>query len=184
MGNKINRTKQFRLLGRELAKQGFTRKQVARALGVSLSSVEQWLSGEKQPNDVNWQRIIKLKRYISNDGDLYTLLERQVPTNEKPLSRLLYSSISTSVRVSSLGPKGALIYTWLLAHTDEQGNYYGGTKKIKAEVVPMIDQISKKDILNAITQMHRCGLVTVYANERVQVIQITDWRRYQNATQS
>ena len=50
----------------------------------------------------------------------------------KAKARLLYPSISTSERVSNLGAKGALIYTWLLAHCDDQGRYAGGVRKVRA----------------------------------------------------
>jgi hypothetical protein len=38
----------------------------------------------------------------------------------KMKTRLIYSTISVSDRVADLGVKGALIYTWMLAHCDDQ----------------------------------------------------------------
>jgi len=48
----------------------------------------------------------------------------------KAKARLLYSTISSSERVSELGVKGALVYTWLLAHCDDQGRFAGGAKEV------------------------------------------------------
>ena len=58
--------------------------------------------------------------------------------------RLIYSSISTSERVASLGVKGALLFTWLITHCDAQGRLPGKPKVIKHTVVPFIDEIAEK----------------------------------------
>ncbi len=60
----------------------------------------------------------------------------------KAESRLIYNSISTSERVSSLRAKGALLYTWLITHCDAQGRLAGRPKIVKQLVVPFIDDIT------------------------------------------
>ena len=60
----------------------------------------------------------------------------------KAESRLIYNSISTSERVSSLGVKGALLYTWLITHCDTQGRMQGKPRVVKHLVVPFIDEIT------------------------------------------
>ena len=97
----------------------------------------------------------------------------------KAKARLLYGSISTSERVSSLGAGGALIYTWLLAHADDQGRYNGSAKKVKAEVVPLLDEITIGDVDNALDAMVEGGLIIRYEAGKTQLIQIVDWWEFQ-----
>ena len=61
----------------------------------------------------------------------------------KAESRLIYSSISTSERVSCLGVKGALLYTWLITHCDSQGRMPGKPKVVKHLVVPLIEELNR-----------------------------------------
>ena len=68
----------------------------------------------------------------------------------KAESRLIYNSISTSERVSSLGIKGALLFTWLITHCDCQGRVQGKPIVTKQLVVPFIDEITAEDIEEAV----------------------------------
>ena len=97
----------------------------------------------------------------------------------KAKARLLYGSISTSERVSTLGAGGALIYTWLLAHADDQGRYAGSARKVKAEVVPLMDDITSKDVETALVAMEESKLIIRYADGKTELIQITDWFEFQ-----
>ena len=98
----------------------------------------------------------------------------------KAESRLIYSSISTSERVSSLGAKGALLYTWLIPHCDAQGRIQGKSKVIKQEVVPFIDDITTEDIANALELMQEVNLVIKYKDSKGRpLIQIADWWEWQ-----
>jgi hypothetical protein len=81
----------------------------------------------------------------------------------KAQARLLYYTISTSERVSALGAKGALIYTWLLSHCDDQGRFAGSTNKVKALVVPLIDDIAIDDVESALAAMEENKLIIRYA---------------------
>jgi hypothetical protein len=98
----------------------------------------------------------------------------------KAKARLLYHTISTSERVSALGVKGALIYTWLLAHCDDQGRYAGSAKKVKAEVVPLVDEVTVEDVATALQQMEEASLIARYADGKTQLIQMVDWREFQD----
>lgn len=98
----------------------------------------------------------------------------------KAESRLIYSSISTSDRVSSLGAKGALLYTWLITHCDGQGRLPGTPKVIKAQVVPFLDEITLEDITLALNQMVEQNLIISYTDNRNRrLIQIVDWWDWQ-----
>lgn len=95
----------------------------------------------------------------------------------KAKARLLYSTISTSERIADLCVRGALIYTWLLAHCDDQGRYSGSSRKVKAEVVPLIDEISNQDVEQALEAMEHGKVITRYADH---LIQISDWWEFQS----
>lgn len=98
----------------------------------------------------------------------------------KAESRLIYSSISTSERVASLGVKGALLYTWLITHCDSQGRIPGKPKILKQQVVPFLDEITIEDIEETLWLMKEQRLVILYENQKSRkLIQITDWWDWQ-----
>lgn len=93
----------------------------------------------------------------------------------KVRARLLYSTISTSERVSGLGVRGALLFTWFLAHCDDQGRYAGSVRKVKYEVVPLIDEITAEDVEAALEAMDGADLVIRYSEDGRDYIQVVDW---------
>lgn len=98
----------------------------------------------------------------------------------KAKARLIYSTISASERVADLGAKGALIYTWMLAHADDQGRLVGGPQHIKALVVPLIKEITVEDADRALLGMRGEGLIRLYADPQTgrELVQVTDWWEY------
>ena len=98
----------------------------------------------------------------------------------KAESRLIYSSISTSERVASLGAKGALLYTWLITHCDGQGRLQGSPKVVQRLVVPFIEEISLPDVHEALELMVEQKLIKRYTdNNSHPLIQVTDWWEWQ-----
>jgi len=98
----------------------------------------------------------------------------------KAEARLIYSSISTSERVSSLGVKGALLFTWLITHCDGQGRMPGKPKVVKQQVVPFLDEITVEDIVEALELMQETKLIILYEDKNGRsLIQITDWWDWQ-----
>ncbi|MFC2045328.1 hypothetical protein ACFLUH_01450 [Chloroflexota bacterium] len=98
----------------------------------------------------------------------------------KAESRLIYNSISTSERVSSLGVKGALLYTWLITHCDAQGRFQGKPIVIKHTVAPLLNEISIEDVEEALGMMHEQKLIQQYNDDKVRpLIQILDWWEWQ-----
>jgi len=98
----------------------------------------------------------------------------------KAESRLIYSSISTSDRVSSLGAKGALLYTWLITHCDGQGRMPGKPKVVKHLVVPLIEDLNEADVAQLLTLMEKERLVILYEDDNGRpLIQIADWWDWQ-----
>jgi hypothetical protein len=98
----------------------------------------------------------------------------------KAESRLIYNSISTSERVSNLGVKGALLYTWLITHCDTQGRMPGKPKVVKQQVVPFIDEFTMEDVTLALEQMVEQKLITLYTDDTGRpLIQVLDWWEWQ-----
>ena len=99
-------------------------------------------------------------------------------------ARLLYPTISVSERIAGLGVKGALVFTWLIAHCDHQGRYAGSAKKVKAEVVPMIEDITEEDVESALAGMEEVKLIEVWKDKKFgQLLQIVDWWEFQHGLQ-
>jgi hypothetical protein len=68
----------------------------------------------------------------------------------------------------------------LLTHADDQGRYAGSAKKVKAEVVPLIEEIAIGDVETALKQMEKSKLIERYADGNTQLIQILDWWEFQS----
>lgn len=93
---------------------------------------------------------------------------------------IVHPSIFASERIASLGLKGALLYTWLLVAADHQGRLAGDARKIKALVVPLIDEIDVKDIDEALGAMGAGRLVILYNDPETgrRLIQVAGWWEY------
>lgn len=95
-------------------------------------------------------------------------------------SRLIYSSISTSERVASLGAKGALLYTWLITHCDSQGRTPGKPIIVQKTVVPFIHEITPEDATQLLELMAGQKLIIQYTDDSGRpLIQISDWWEWQ-----
>jgi len=98
----------------------------------------------------------------------------------KAESRLIYSSISTSERVASLGVKGALLYTWLITHCDSQGRMPAKPRIVKQQVVPFIEEITVKDVIEALEVMREQKLIILYNDSKGRLLlQVADWWEWQ-----
>ena len=98
----------------------------------------------------------------------------------KAESRLIYNSISTSERVSGLGAKGALLFTWLITHCDSQGRMPGKAMIVKQQVVPFIDEITVEDVKQALQLMVDSKLIIAYRDGKGRVLlQVSDWWDWQ-----
>ena len=98
----------------------------------------------------------------------------------KAESRLIYNSISTSERVSNLGVKGALLFTWLITHCDTQGRMQGKSKVVKHLVVPIIEEITLSDVDEALELMSKQKLIQLYKDDTGRtLIQVIDWWQWQ-----
>jgi hypothetical protein len=98
---------------------------------------------------------------------------------DKARARLLYHTISTSERIAGLGVKGALLFTWLLAHCDDQGRLAGRAKKVKVVVIPLVEDITEEDVESALAAMEKVRLILRYASGGTSLIQVADWWDFQ-----
>jgi hypothetical protein len=76
--------------------------------------------------------------------------------------RILKSQISVSEQVNELSLKAALLFTWMIPHTDDFGRMPGSAKKVKAIVAPMRDDITCIDVDNALNEMRDKRLIYRY----------------------
>jgi DNA-binding transcriptional ArsR family regulator len=95
--------------------------------------------------------------------------------------RVLFPRISDSRRVSRLGARGALVYTWLLPHCDDQGRILGDAHHLKETLAPHLDDLIPEDIEWALEQMTTMELVIRYVGEDQPLLQVTDWWRWQGS---
>jgi len=60
---------------------------------------------------------------------------------------MLAKSISTSRKLNKVGDSSALLYTWMLSHLDDFGNFDGAVDVIRGSIVPMrnwkLDKVQK-----------------------------------------
>lgn len=100
-------------------------------------------------------------------------------------ARMLSPTISVSERVNALGLKGALLYSWMISHADDQGRLTGKAEIIKATIVPLLDDISIEDIREALTEMEALNLIKRYKigespkTKGDTAIQLLDWYEFQ-----
>ena len=52
-------------------------------------------------------------------------------------ARMLHNKISTLLQVNRLSLPAKLLFTWMIAHADDEGRLRGEPEYIKATVVPM-----------------------------------------------
>ncbi len=108
----------------------------------------------------------------------------------KARARMLSPTISISERVNQLDLKAALLYTWMIAHADDQGRLKAKPRMLKALIVPLREDISVSDVERSLYQMQAYGLITIYypgdaeirvssTNLDVDVVQLTAWWEHQ-----
>lgn len=76
--------------------------------------------------------------------------------------RMLSKSISLSEQVSRLSDAAALLYSWAILHTDDWGVIHASPVRLRAEVAPLRDHWSVKDVAGYIDEWEVAGLVVRY----------------------
>ena len=94
--------------------------------------------------------------------------------------RMISKVISVSEKVNSTSIYSQLLYTWMIAHTDDFGRISGSAKKIRVMVVPFHKK-TDKDIENSLVEMENTGLILRYPTpDDPVVIQILNFEEHQS----
>ena len=75
--------------------------------------------------------------------------------------RMLNRSISTSRKLAKCDDRTALIFSWIIPHTDDYGRMDGEAKMVKAQVCPLRDY-TEKDVQTSLDQLESVGLIRRY----------------------
>src|SRR3990167_9807166 len=92
--------------------------------------------------------------------------------------RMVSKTISTSKKVNRISDKAALLYTWLIPHTDDYGHMDGDAKTVKAIVVPM-RRYSLKEVERALIEMEKTDLVRRYSVSGGQFLEVVGFTEFQ-----
>ena len=91
---------------------------------------------------------------------------------------MLNKSISVSEQVNELSDFAALLFTWLIPHTDDYGVIPGSSRKIRALVVPMRKQTDKQ-VEDALNEIQRAGLIWRYEYCKNEYLQFCKFDEHQ-----
>lgn len=91
---------------------------------------------------------------------------------------MISKSISTSRKVNRLTDRAALLYTWLIPHTDDYGHLEGDAFSIKAKIFPM-RKIKESEIEKDLALIEKNGLIFRYEIGQEQYIEIVGFDNFQ-----
>lgn len=91
---------------------------------------------------------------------------------------MLSKTISTSRKVNRLPDRAALLYTWLIPHTDDFGHLEGDAISIKAKVAPM-RPITEQEVEQDLELMVQNSLIQRYEVEGEKYIEILNFDSFQ-----
>jgi hypothetical protein len=92
---------------------------------------------------------------------------------------MLHKKISTSEDVNKLSLPARLLFTWMIAHADDEGRLKGEPSFIKVAVVPYTNW-SKKLIEQYLNQMKDVGLIYYWKKNNQRFIEFPKWNEYQS----
>ena len=93
--------------------------------------------------------------------------------------RMINKSISVSEQVNDLSDFAALLFTWLIPHTDDYGVIPGTSRKIKALVIPMRKQ-SAEHVESALKEIQTAGLIWRYVYYDTEYLQFCKFDEHQD----
>lgn len=93
-------------------------------------------------------------------------------------ARMLHKVISTSLDIDRLPFPARLLFTWMIAHADDDGKMVGNPRFVKATVVPLA-KMSTKKIQLYLERMKTLGLIYWWSENNEQYIQFPKWKKYQ-----
>lgn len=93
-------------------------------------------------------------------------------------ARMLHKKISLSTQVNGLALPTRLIFTWMIAHADDEGRLKGEPEYVKATVVPMTKWSFKK-IKIYLEEIKNAGLINYWERSNEWFIEFVKWDEYQ-----
>lgn len=93
-------------------------------------------------------------------------------------ARMLHNSISKSLQVSNLPIPAILLFTWIIAHADDEGRLKGDPRFIKMAVVPGI-KWSYQIIAKYLNLIKDAGLIYYWQQNNEWFIEFVKWDKYQ-----
>lgn len=92
--------------------------------------------------------------------------------------RIISRSISTSRKVSVVSDQAALLYSWIIPHTDDYGRIEGGADDILFSIVPRRNW-SEKDVEKYLKEMWLVALIRSYHENDKRYLEVTDFEQHQ-----
>jgi len=92
--------------------------------------------------------------------------------------RMLHAKISVSSQVNRLCLPARLLFTWMIAHADDEGRLKGDVEAVKALVVPMV-RWSFKTLQSYLEAMKREGLIYRWQENNEWFIEFVKWTDHQ-----
>jgi len=96
-----------------------------------------------------------------------------------PKGRMINRRISKDDKVANISPLSALLYSWMIPHTDCEGRILAKSGWIKWEIVPLLNYFSLKKIETCIFELEKTGLICVYGNSR-EYLQLVGFAKNQS----
>lgn len=96
--------------------------------------------------------------------------------------RMLAKSISVSDEVAALSNFAALLFSWMIPHTDDYGIISGSAGRVGALVVPRRNK-SEAEVESALEEMRAVGLIVRYVRDGKSYLQLVNFDRHQQGLQ-
>lgn len=97
---------------------------------------------------------------------------------EMAKARMLHKKISVSAQVNKLSLPAKLLFTWMIAHADDEGRLKGDSPSVKATVIPMATW-SFKRVKVYLDEIKSHGLVHFWEENGDWFIEFTKWSEHQ-----
>lgn len=94
---------------------------------------------------------------------------------------MLNKSISVSTQADSLSDQATILFTWMIAHGDDEGRLLGVPKYVKGIVVPLKSgrKWHEISIEKYILDINNAGLIHYWYQGGTRYIQFTGWKEHQ-----